>query len=132
MTNTQTPLWEVSLSFPAAQEHLLVLRLTTAGVSARAQLDMEGVEDVKAAAGELCHCMFNVGAAGQAIAVFTCFEDGLNLCMRFALDQEQIGEEAAASLYVTKNIVEDMVDALHMEQKTPSEYVVQLYKRIAH
>lgn len=47
----------VELSLPAQQNMMLVLRLTTAGVIARAGLTVDKMDDVKMAVEEACSCL---------------------------------------------------------------------------
>ena len=47
----------VELKLPAEQNMMLVMRLTTAGVVARAGLTVDRMEDVKMAVEEACNCL---------------------------------------------------------------------------
>lgn len=50
----------VELSLAAQQNMMLVLRLTTAGVIARAGLTVDRMDDVKLAVEEACGCMIDI------------------------------------------------------------------------
>ena len=65
----------VELKLPARQEMMLVLRLTTAGVIARAGLTVDRMDDVKLAVEEACSCL--IGA--QSVPS--------RLCLRFSEDE---------------------------------------------
>ena len=62
----------VELKLPAEQNMMLVLRLTTAGVVARAGLTVDRMEDVKMAVEEACNCLIDGESAPR------------RLCLRFA------------------------------------------------
>ena len=47
----------ITLTVPARQSALTVVRLTTAGVAARGNMDVETLEDVKTAVYEACYAM---------------------------------------------------------------------------
>ena len=48
---------KVELSFPSDKSMMLVLRLTAAGVLARAGLTVDVMDDVKLAVEEACNCL---------------------------------------------------------------------------
>ena len=55
---------EVELKLPAQRSMMLVIRLTTAGVIARAGLGVDRMDDVKMAVEEACACLMGDGAPG--------------------------------------------------------------------
>ena len=66
----------VELKLPAQQEMMLVLRLTTAGVIARAGLTVDRMDDVKMAVEEACSCLINAENGPE------------RLCLRFQGSQQ--------------------------------------------
>ena len=59
----------VELSLPARRNMMLVLRLTTAGVVARAGLTVDRMDDVKLAVEEACSCLISEADGALRIAV---------------------------------------------------------------
>ncbi len=66
----------VELKLPAQRSMMLVLRLTTAGVVARAGLTVDRMDDVKMAVEEACNCL--IGGSGNL----------KRLCLRFAAEED--------------------------------------------
>ena len=63
----------VELSLPARRNMMLVLRLTTAGVVARAGLTVDRMDDVKLAVEEACGCL--ISEAGGPERLRLCFSE---------------------------------------------------------
>lgn len=59
----------VELKLPAQQNMMLVLRLTTAGVIARAGLTVDRMDDVKMAVEEACSCLINAENAPARLSL---------------------------------------------------------------
>ena len=57
----------VELKLPARQEMMLVLRLTTAGVIARAGLTVDRMDDVKLAVEEACSCLIGQASSPRRL-----------------------------------------------------------------
>jgi len=102
----------VELKLPAQQNMMLVLRLTTAGVIARAGLTVDRMDDVKLAVEEACSCLISAAQAPE------------RLCLRFSEDAQgmkisvcgdcQCGGAAINEdeLAVVKCILENLVDGV--------------------
>ena len=69
----------VELSVPASRDMMLVLRLTTAGVIARASLTVDRMDDVKMAVEEACNCL--IGDEENAPS---------RLCLRFVQEGSEL------------------------------------------
>ena len=70
----------VELKLPAQQNMMLVLRLTTAGVIARAGLTVDRMDDVKMAVEEACSCLINAENAPERLCLkFHGSEKGLEI-----------------------------------------------------
>ena len=107
----------VELTLPAQQNMMLVLRLTTAGVIARAGLTVDRMDDVKLAVEEACSCLISAPTAPN------------RLCLRFREDEQglKIGVRAQSGSpacvvsederEVVQCILESLVDGveLHMQ-----------------
>ena len=73
----------VELSLPARRSMMLVLRLTAAGVVARAGLTVDRMDDVKLAVEEACSCLIGEGGGPERLALrFTQEREGLRIAVR--------------------------------------------------
>lgn len=64
----------ITLTVPAKESALSVVRLTTAGVAARGSMDFETLEDVKTAVYEACYAMTMQKYAPEKLTL--CFAEG--------------------------------------------------------
>ena len=71
----------VELSVPAHRDMMLVLRLTTAGVVARAGLGVDRINDVKMAVEEACALIIETARADVLRLTFAIDADALNICI---------------------------------------------------
>lgn len=70
----------VELTLPAQRSMMLVLRLTTAGVIARAGLTVDRMDDVKMAVEEACSCMIGESGGPKRLRLrFVQAQDGLRI-----------------------------------------------------
>lgn len=107
----------VELTLPAQQNMMLVLRLTTAGVIARAGLTVDRMDDVKLAVEEACSCLIGAEHAPS------------RLCLKFVEDEQGLkisvcAESGACGCAVSEDerdvvecILQSLVDGveLHMQ-----------------
>ena len=100
----------VELKLPAERNMMLVLRLTTAGVVARAGLGVDRMDDVKMAVEEACNCIIGDNAAADTLCL-TFMNDEKNLVIRICA-----GNGCAAAeedeLSVIRCILESLVDGV--------------------
>ncbi len=71
----------VELSVPAHRDMMLVLRLTTAGVVARAGLGVDRINDVKMAVEEACALIIETARADMLRLTFATDADALTICI---------------------------------------------------
>lgn len=107
----------VELKLPAQQNMMLVLRLTTAGVIARAGLTVDRMDDVKLAVEEACSCLIGAQIAPQ------------RLCLRFSQDAQGLmihvcgdcacsgADVNADEIAVVKCILENLVDGVDISMQ---------------
>ena len=102
----------VELTIPANTSMLLVVRLTTAGVLARAPIGVDRLDDAKMAVEEACHCMMNrADTAGRIGLEFRQVRNRMYICVRCSdgdcgLDVTDDPQESE----VIRNILESLVD----------------------
>ena len=101
----------VELKLPAEQNMMLVMRLTTAGVVARAGLTVDRMEDVKMAVEEACNCLIDGENAPKRLCLRFAVEDGF-LRIRICGDGECTGAANADELGVARCILESLVDGV--------------------
>lgn len=119
----------VELKLPAQQNMMLVLRLTTAGVVARAGLTVDRLDDVKLAVEEACSCLIDSKDAPDSLHL--CFMDkgdallicvsGDDACMGIPVSSDEMG--------VVRCILESLVD--HVEIRSNGENISAFELRIA-
>ena len=102
----------VELKVPAEQNMMLVLRLTTAGVVARAGLTVDRMDDVKMAVEEACNCLMD--SANPLKRVTLRFEDKgdalvISVCGDCGCGGSIIEEDEAG---VVRCILESLVDGV--------------------
>ena len=106
----------IELTLPAEPRMLLIIRLITAGVTARAGLTVDAVEDVKMAVEEACNCLLRCACCESLKLQFTSVDGVLHMRV------EGMGEPHAASepvgdcdeVQVIRYILESMVDDAHV------------------
>ena len=103
----------VELKLPAEQNMMLVLRLTTAGVVARAGLTVDRMDDVKMAVEEACNCLIGGDPAPRRLCL-RFVEDESFLRIRVCGDGACTGAANADELGVARCILESLVDGVDM------------------
>lgn len=96
----------VELSVPAHRDMMLVLRLTTAGVVARAGLGVDRINDVKMAVEEACALIIETARADMLTLSFAADADALTICIRGG-ECECADED---EMQVVRCILESLVD----------------------
>lgn len=92
---------------------MLVLRLTTAGVVARAGLTVDRMDDVKLAVEEACNCLIDgSGTTGKLCLRFTEAENFLKI--RICGDGDCAGEANFEEMHIVRCILESLVDGVEI------------------
>ena len=104
----------VELKVPAHKNSMLVIRLTAAGVIARAGLTVDRLDEVKMAVEEACTCLMEASEPPKCLKLtFTDAEDGLHIrvCGDCACGGESVeGDE----LNVVRCILESLADGVEI------------------
>ena len=103
----------VELALPARRNMMLVLRLTTAGVVARAGLTVDRMDDVKLAVEEACSCLISESGGSDRLRLRFSESDGT---LRISVRGEggnpaTIGEDERE---VVRCILESLVDGAEL------------------
>lgn len=107
----------VELKLPAERNMMLILRLTTAGVVARAGLGVDRMDDVKMAVEEACNCIIGDNGAAETLRL-TFSNDEKNLRIRICADDGCSAARAEEDeLSVIRCILESLVDGVEMRVK---------------
>ena len=73
----------IELRFPARKDMLLIARMTTVGVLARADFTLDDMDDVKMGVEEALNCLLLPGGNAETIVLaFLRKEDALSICAR--------------------------------------------------
>ena len=98
----------VELSVPAHRDMMLVLRLTTAGVVARAGLGVDRINDVKMAVEEACALIIETARADMLRLTFATDADALTICICGGACEYECTDED--EMQVVRCILESLVD----------------------
>ena len=102
----------IELKLPAERNMMLVLRLTTAGVVARAGLGVDRMDDVKMAVEEACNCIIGDDNAAETLRL-TFANDNQQLVIRICADDGCAAAKAENDeLSVIRCILESLVDGV--------------------
>lgn len=103
----------IELRLPAERNMMLVLRLTTAGVVARAGLGVDRMDDVKMAVEEACNCI--LGEENNAEQLCLSFQtENENLLIRICADEGCCASAEEDELSVVRCILESLVDSVNI------------------
>lgn len=117
----------VELTLPAQQNMMLVLRLTTAGVIARAGLTVDRMDDVKLAVEEACSCLIGAEDAPSRLSLrFSEDESGLRIRVQGECAGCAVNEDERA---VVECILEALVDGV--ELKLQDDAIEAIEMRVA-
>ena len=107
----------VELKVPAQKESMLVIRLTAAGVIARAGLTVDRLDDVKMAVEEACTCLIEASQPPKCLKItFTNGDDGLYI--HVCGDCDCCGESVEGDeLDVVRCILESLADGVEIRRK---------------
>lgn len=104
----------VELKLPAQQNMMLVMRLTTAGVIARAGLTVDRINDVKLAVEEACSCLMQASPAPKSLCLRFVEEKAclkIHVCGDCSCGGTAVNED---ELIVVKCILESLVDGVEL------------------
>jgi serine/threonine-protein kinase RsbW len=107
----------VELSIPAQPELLSIPRLTAAAIAARAEFDVEEVEDIRLAIEELCLAAFEGRGTGRLHLRFVLRPHDLEVDCTFDSDDDRVEPENARS-EVAAGLTEQLLEALVDEHGT--------------
>jgi len=104
----------IELILPADPKLMLVIRLTVAGVIARAGVTVDRMDDMKLAVEEACSCLIGAEHAPERLTLkFSEDEQGLkiNVCGNCDCRGASLGEDERS---VVKCILESLVDGVEL------------------
>lgn len=111
----------IELTLPADSALMLVIRLTAAGVIARAGITVDRMDDLKLAVEEACNCL--MGQARIPAKLHVCFDlEGKKLGMNVEAvyedgtltDEALKGERSEDDIEIERCILESMVDGVEI------------------
>lgn len=106
----------ISLTVPADKSMMLVIRLTTAGVLARARLTVDAIDDMKMAVEEACTLMISQQCPPGALCVeFFRGEDRLEIHVHSLAEQPCLCGMDPAELEVVRTILCSLADAAEID-----------------
>lgn len=102
---------QIELSVPAHRDMMLVLRLTTAGVVARAGLGVDRIDDVKMAVEEACALIIEASRADTVRLSFELGRDAIDICVTGGSGCDRGDPDEAQ---VVRCILESLVDEVRI------------------
>ena len=106
----------VALTVPADKSMMLVIRLTTAGVLARARLTVDAIDDMKMAVEEACTLMISQQCPPAALCVeFFRKDNGMEIHIHSRAEQPCLCGMDAAELDVVRAILGSLADAAEID-----------------
>ena len=106
----------ISLTVPADKSMMLVIRLTTAGVLARARLTVDAIDDMKMAVEEACTLMISQQCPPAGLCVeFFRKENGMEIHIHSRAEQPCLCGMDAAELDVVRAILGSLADAAEID-----------------
>lgn len=121
----------VTLSVPANADMMLIVRLTVAGVVARAGLTLDQMDSLKIAAEEACSCLISQTNPPKALHLrFECADSAL--CMNVtAQDDGQIGEADQSEMEIIEYILASLADEVAINVRDGWIQSVELRAKLA-
>lgn len=108
----------IELILPADPNLMLVIRLTAAGVIARAGVTVDRMDDLKMAVEEACGCLIDQEHAPERLHLrFSCAGDGLEIYVAGLTDGERAGRMSEAELDVVRCILHSLVEQAEFDMQ---------------
>ena len=108
-------LHEISLTLPAVQEDLLIVRLTLSGLGMLAGLDKDMIGDLGTVANECCDCLIHQPVVPRAIRMEACVSEGkLHACF-LAEGQAGTGDKNALDLEIVRGVLETLMPEVKLQ-----------------
>lgn len=111
---------QINLSIPPKAEYIMVTRLTTSGIAARAGFSFEDIEDLKMAISEVFN-LFDLNSVVQAINIKYLL-DGDNLKIQMEIASNNMIDNQFAEM-----ILKSIVDEVKFEE-TEEGYLINIKK----
>lgn len=121
----------IELSVPSQSDMMLVIRLTTSGVVARAGLTLDAVDDVKMAIEEACHFLIKRSHCGVVKLRYARTDGELTVYVQAM--GKGCGQEIKADpdeAQVIRCILESMMDQVEFKLDDEDDYAIQMTKRL--
>ncbi len=106
---------EVTLFFPATQEHTLVARMTISAVGALCGLDVDLIGDLRTAADECCECLTHQPQGVRGLTMRVWHGEG-RLSARFECEwSNQKTDFAPLELEITRGVLETLMPQVDIQ-----------------
>lgn len=121
----------VGLSVAADSSMMLVIRLTTAGVIARAGLTVDTMDNLKMATEEACNCLIGQENPPERLSVcFACEDDDLVIRVRADASEAMEGEMDETELEIVRCILEALCDSVAFDVQSGRIQSIELRKAL--
>ena len=118
----------ISLTVPADTSMMLVIRLTTAGVVARAGLTIDAMDSLKIATEEACNCLIGQENPPERITLRFLCEDDRTLVIRAIAGDSEAGEGGMdeTELEIVRCILAALADEVSFDMRRGRIHAIEL------
>lgn len=120
----------IELTLPADPKLMLIIRLTVAGVVARAGVTVDRMDDIKMAVEEACSCLLDQENAPDKLHLqFECHENAMDIRICALSKDDPVGNVDDAELDVMRCILDSLAD--HTEFDVQNGWIASIRMRAA-
>ena len=123
---------KIELTVPADRRMMIVIRLTTSGVVARAGLTLDAVEDLKMAVEEACVCLIRHSNCAF-VRLSYCIGDGeVSVSVRGegCGATDRVGPHSGEEIEIIRCILESMADGVSITERNGCIEAIEMRKRL--
>lgn len=120
----------IQLRIPAEERMMMIIRLTTAGVVARANLTLDAAEDVKLAAEEAAGCLIRFSGCESLCLDYRITGAEMTINLRAECRRSKPLEQGTDELNTVRFILESMVDRVQLSGQEFGLTGIELTKQL--
>lgn len=120
----------IELRVPSEPRMMLIVRLTTAGVLAKADISIDAVEDVKLAVEEACNCLIQNSKCSDIFLEYTLTKGEIRVVVGSAgeLCRETLHQMDHEELHIIQCILESMIDSVDIRHTDDGLCAIEIRK----
>ncbi len=106
---------EITLSLPADREFVLVARMAVSGLGMLAGLDVDLIDDLRAATDECCDCLLHQPVRAERLELRARVVEGRLHCCLNAVRSGGISDLPVGDLEITRGVLETLMPDVSLE-----------------